>query len=274
MKNFFRKIGILITIFSVFFFYVGTPAAYAALGSKSTTLSGAQYWGLQSGSQSGINIAAGNDFSVSVWLNPSSSFTGGNQFGMGVWGTSTVPPASSGPNNSYLMTIQTTPLIILNDKDGDGCAVTGAVLTVGSWTNIVATYNHTTGHMNFYQNGTQLGVTQNCATGGPGGVSGQMNIGYMTSNAAYYSGSIWDARIYRSELSAGNISSYYSSPCTFSSSGLNLVGEWAFNGDGTDLSGNANTLTNNGGATFSTTPTVPAVCSSGSIFNFSLFQYF
>lgn len=272
MKKTLRNIMLLITMFSVAYFYVGIPLSYAALGSKSTLLSGAQYWGLQSGSQSGINLPSGSSVTVSVWLYPTVAFTSGNQFGMGPWGTSGVPPVNNGPNSNYLLLIQTTPLIILDFAPG-GCGVTATIPT-NQWSLITGTYNTATGNGNFYVNTTQQGTTQACGTGAVSGDTAQMNIGYEVTNSAYFTGNVWDARIYKAELSSAQITSYFNNPCTFSSAGLNLEGEWAFNGDGTDLSGNANTLTNNGSATFSATPAVPAVCSSGTIFNFSLFDIF
>lgn len=134
--------------------------------------------------------------------------------------------------------------------------------STATWYFVCETYN-TSGSANikFYVNGSQQGTTQTDAHTSINNPTQGFAIGDFSDGAAggFLDGKVDDVRVWSRELTLSDISAIYANPCT-ASNGASLQGEWLFDNDGTDASGNANTLTNNGSATF--TADTPYTCSA------------
>ncbi len=146
--------------------------------------------------------------------------------------------------NGSLLELRTTNGGTRNDSSVSWTPV------VGTWYHIALTWD-TSGSNNviFYINGVQQGSTQSdshTTIQNPGSLTrlGQNPASGTTS----FSGEIWLVRIWKGELrSAANLLAYM---CTLLGPTTNLSAEWTLDGVLTDDSGNANSLTNVGSATF------------------------
>jgi hypothetical protein len=111
------------------------------------------------------------------------------------------------------------------------------------------------GNVKFYVNGSQQGTTQTGAVTTMTNTANPLLIGnYLISGspngARNFDGLTDDIQIYNNVTVS--ISNLYGSPCNVTNSDSGLQARWRFDNNGNDNTSNANNLTNNNSATFST----------------------
>lgn len=135
----------------------------------------------------------------------------------------------------------------------------------GQWHHVAVTLSGTS--VQFYVDGSADGT--GFVSGAPKTWTGGRSIGANNTGQSLFVDALMDeVRIWNVVRTQQEISANYQTELVGNEAGL--VGYWKFNGNLTDSSGNGNTLTNNGGAVFSTNvpftgttppPPPPASCS-------------
>jgi hypothetical protein len=221
----------------------------------STVLNGTdQYWSITDASQTGLDFTG--DFTVSMWLN-ADVWPDANGENMGF----VEKLVGGGNQRSYLLassygvfTTNTPEWRIALSSNGSSLSqgsITRSITSTGVWYHIVFAYDASAGQIEVFVDG----VSEGTATGFPTSVfdgTAPVSIGAsVNALAAYTDGQIDDVRAWSRLLSDTEISDLESDPCNFDN-GASLQGQWLFDNDGTDETANANDLTNNSSATFST----------------------
>src|SRR3989344_4897183 len=156
----------------------------------------------------------------------------------------------SNSNNSYYFTLDSSKMTLVTANGGSGYSTfVSWSPSTGTWYHIAVTKTGTT--VNFYVNGSQQGTTQTIGSSGINDSNSTFVIGSDAGNGDFFDGRIDDVRVWTRALSSTDISNLYTSPGTFGN-GASFGGEWLFENNGNDSSGNSNNLTNNNSATFST----------------------
>lgn len=131
--------------------------------------------------------------------------------------------------------------------------------STGTWYHLAVVRSGTS--VLFYVNGSQQGSTQTqtTVTGALQNSTAIFAIGrYRAADGRYFDGDISLVRVWNVARSSGDISA---NMCTVYGTGTtNMQAEWSLNDVVTDASGNSNTLTNNGTATFTTA--LPSTCAA------------
>jgi len=221
------------------------------MSTHSTTLASAstQYWSITDASQSGLDITG--DISFSAWVKfttlPSS-------------GSNMVIASKYGYENNtrqygfYIRnTSGTYSMRMINSTDGisfsEGSVNFLSAPTTGVWY-----------HLGWSKSGTTVttyvgGASQGTATvaGSQANSTAAFAIGIFVGGSggtdSPLNGQVDSALIYSVAISAANMSTNFTTPCTPHTT--NLVSQWRFDNNGNDSTG-SNTLTNNNSATFST----------------------
>ena len=203
------------------------------------------------------NRVASGAFSVSLWFNPASTFTGANRqilFLMGDFSS----------DNDVRICLGGTPSDSCNSPTGqlclglytgggwaDACA-SQTTWPAGAWVHVVGTFS-TTGGQRLYVNAAQAGTHANTSRGST--VTNQASLGYNPIGGvdAFY-GSIDDVRVYTRALTAAEVTTLYGATAaqrTRVATNDGLVGYWSFEeGMGTragDMSGKGSHGTLQGG---------------------------
>lgn len=136
--------------------------------------------------------------------------------------------------------------------------------STGTWYHLAVVRSGTS--VLFYVNGSQQGATQTqtTVTGALQNSTAIFAIGrYRSADGRYFDGDISLVRVWDVARSASDISTNLCN--VYGTATTNMKAEWSLNDVLTDASGNSNTLTNNGTATFTTAlPTTCAVVTSTS----------
>ncbi len=185
---------------------------------------------VDTGGGASLNIA-GNQISISVWVNPNTIIGGSTNPVIDKWNVWGMRVQDSFP--SYIYTTGCASAGV--------CSVNFGTIPTNTWTYLVLTYNGNT--IISYKNGVAF---NSLITSGTVHTSGNdAKIGHDSSGGnQYFSGQLADVQIYNIALTANQIASMYTkgiggSPII----STNNVGWWPLNGDANDYSGNGNTGT-------------------------------
>lgn len=211
-----------------------------------TEYSSSQYWSIANASITGLNLTT--DFTLAAWIKPESIGVADGRNGL-------ISKGSRSANNTfrYDFSYDATNLILLV---GNGSSIVNLskawTYSAGVWTHIAVQYDLASGVATFYQNGSSLGTTGGGVTSLNNAETEPFFIGATNSGgaAAFNDGLIDDVQVYSNDTVS--VSDLYNNPCAVSDSASGLQGRWKFDNNGNDSTANANNLTNNNGATFST----------------------
>ncbi len=198
-------------------------------------------------SPSGLSITG--DLSITAWINIATAGPNTNQ------AFSIVTKYGTSGNRGYQFFVDNTSSVFTLTL---GLSVNGTTQVfvkssgldisslVGRWSHVGVSYVASTGIATFYINGNIAGSS----SGGPSSIfasTADLNIGSLVNagGSDYFDGYMAGIKIYNTALSQANI---INSMFNFNISGVQ--GNWSLNNVLTDNSGNTNTLTNNGAATF------------------------
>lgn len=253
------RLKILIALLAVVLVF--SPFRAWALAAASTHLVAAssQTWTIASGSQTGLTITG--DMTFSVWFKADSYDSSVNHVFIAKY--------DGGGHNGYEFFRNNTTDgfgILLASGASQSNKTKNQTFTNGVWYHAVISYVSSTRVATFYINGSSLGTATLTldATGAATGFYVGSNIGL----GDYVDGYMDDLRIWSRALSGAEVSSLYTTPCTFNN-GASLQGWWKFDNDATDSSGNSNTLTAVNSPTFSADTAF--TCAAATSFNFSQF---
>ena len=208
-----------------------------------------QYAAITDASQVGLDIAG--DITLMSWINPDAINTASNKWICAKW-------TLSGDERSYNLSISSDSKIhFAYSEDGtlgnSFIAESAAIpdYAIGKWYHVCAVFNSSDNEVQFYLNGEAFGDV--VAIGGTGVIysgTGEFQIASADGLTAINSweGYIDFVKVYDDQRTAAEIAAEY---LLIPAAGANLQAGYALNNDFTDLSGNANTLTNSG-MTFST----------------------
>lgn len=227
--------------------------------STAVALASSQYWDIADASQTGLDITS--DLTISVWFNLASNVPTSEEYTLvAKWDDS-----SQQAYNLRLRDQAGTDQVRFSVHDGttdDSYNQNYTHPSTGTWTHMVVTWDASASTAEFFVNGSSIGSQSGSRTSIRNSTA-SFKIGAATNGGAatrFFDGKLDDVRIWSRILSSTEIGNLYSDPCNFSN-GASLQGEWLFENNGNDESSNANNLTNNNSATFSTD--VPYVCAAG-----------
>ncbi len=124
--------------------------------------------------------------------------------------------------------------------------ISGTTIVLGTWYNVIGTYDSVTGNQYVYVNGAGTLANKGAGVLIRSFPSEPLNIGRNPQNLWFFDGEIANVQIYNTSLSANEVSALYNEGIGGAPVKLNnLVGWWPLNGDAKDYSGN----NNNGAAT-------------------------
>jgi hypothetical protein len=177
---------------------------------------------------------------------------------------------------SYEQTGGVTGFRWRNSSDGTSGQQTTATwtqtLTTGQWYHVAFAYA-TSGNVICYLDGVSLGTVGSQKTSIYDSSTvvtvGARNNG-TGAGASFLNGRVSLARIWSTTRSAAEISDNMCN--VYGTTTSNMAAEWSLNNVVTDASGNSNTLTNNGTATFTTD--TPSTCGSTPSVNSNFFAFF
>lgn len=194
-------------------------------------LSSSQYASIANASQTGLNITA--SYSIEAWFK-AESFSG----------TQGIVYRYSGGQGYILYTAGGGVRLGLQTNTND--TEVNYTFQTGVWYHVAGTYNSATSTHRLYVNGMEIGTEGSVSA--PSSVSVDLSVGSQGASH-YFDGLIKDVRVFSDVRTQAEI---ISDAHTQNVSDANLVGEWNFNNDYTDSSGNSNTLTSSGSPVFST----------------------
>lgn len=136
-----------------------------------------------------------------------------------------------------------------------GTATKAHTLSAGTWTHLAFVRTQSSGDWEIFVNGASIGTSDQTSgtifnSTSDVRVGGQPTLVGGGQTATYFDGMIDDVRIWSSARSSTEIAAYYLQSIN---TATNLVASWQLNNSLADASGNSNTLTNNGAASFTTT---------------------
>lgn len=127
----------------------------------------------------------------------------------------------------------------------------GAALTTAVWIHIAVALTIATDTLAFYKDGVALTTTYNRRNATARNDStAKLNVGALRDTIYFFDGLMDDVRVWNDVRTATEISDNYLSELVGNEAGL--VGYWKLNNGLLDETSNANNLTNNGAAVFST----------------------
>ncbi|HRH22459.1 MAG TPA: SpvB/TcaC N-terminal domain-containing protein [Candidatus Paceibacterota bacterium] len=214
-------------------------------------LSSSQFWSIADASQTGLDMSTVLTFSA--WIKPESFDNGTIQ---------TLVHKGDASQESYKLYMYNaggTHMMFFRPSSSGAYEETlawtlGSTIPTGAWTHVVFTWTGSGSVGELWINGVSQG-TQTGSVTSLYNSARKLAIGAMLetdSVSTYYvDGLMDDVRIWSRKLTSTEIGNFYSDPYNFSN-GSSLQGWWKLDSNGQDSSGNANHLTNNNGATFST----------------------
>lgn len=226
-----------------------------------------QFWSITNAAQTGLNFTTA--FTLAAWINVN-ALSATYPFIAKVDGGASALQYNFYTNGDKKLTLD------ISDNGGQGAGHFGRFVTTATQINSTATWIHIavtfstsagTPTVIFYVNGSSVASSETIGTTVGSLFSGTQafEVGYDNGySGTHFDGLMDDVRVYNAVLTSGQISSLFSTPCTFSDPG-SLQGKWLFENNGNDSSANANNLTNNNSATFSSN--VPYVCGGGVVSN-------
>ena len=233
-------------------FFIPSFALAATQNNYSASLdsSSAQYWSIDDDDQTGLDL--NSDFTISAWLKLADlppngidyDFVGKDRQAVGEVG--------------YLLRIDdVTRNFEIYYNNGPEQTTTHSVDTpsisdLDTWELITGSCSVSTSNCHLYVNGLEASTTQAGAATLINNNNQPFIIGSRSGApvGTYYNGKIDDVRMWSRALSDSEVAALHDSPCTFDN-GSNLEGWWQFENNGSDSSGNGNTLTAINSPTFS-----------------------
>lgn len=237
------------------FFLTYSGTAFAT-NTASLSLNGSQYAYILDSTQSGLKIKG--DITIEAWIDPATLPSSG--------GVKELICKRNSSGHSYAMRIYnnagTYELAFLwttNGSDFTSFSKNLNGLSISVWTHVATTLTAGTGTIDFYKNGTTIGSSTLGHTTSIYDSNAPVAIGANASSTVVdiFIGLIDEVRIWNLVRTAAEIAANYNKELAGNEVGL--VSWYRFNNDLTS-SAIANTLTNVGGATFSTS--VPFVGTS------------
>lgn len=151
------------------------------------------------GSNDYVEVASASDLTadhtMSAWVYPTTAFTD--------YGTIFDSQSSGGTqNDQYNLYIKSNGEFATY-LNGECTATPTGALSLNSWQHIVSTYNHSSGQVNMYLNGT---LVNSCTYTKSGSGTTILRIGARSSSTYPYDGRIDEARVYNKALSANQVS--------------------------------------------------------------------
>ena len=243
-----KKILIILSLFGSLLLVRGVLALDILTGNtNSTALDGInQSWEIADNQ----SVSLGASSTIAMWVNADTP--GSTVFDF------VAKYAAAGDQRAFRFTYQDEAgfrgFIWGTSSDGVGGAsvktgVWNYTLATTTWTHIAVT-NSTAGACVMYVNGSAITISQDQCNTTIFNNTPAFTIGKSIS-AGPYDGRIDDLRIWKRTLTATEISDLYTTPCNFTN-GDNFSGQWLFDDNGNDDSGQGNTLTNNNSSTFVT----------------------
>ena len=196
------------------------------------------------------SLSTTGNFTIAGWLNYE-SFTGTPL----IWGKTDLV---NGARSWYLLHYSATNNLQAVTSS-DGTAETSGANVAWSrsnatWYHFAGVYTASAGAMEFYIDGTSIGSSTGLNTSIHDNAS-LFRFGWTASGNAwdglYDETGLWSRALSATEI--GNLYNRNNTYCALISTDANLSAFWNFNNVLTDSSGNGNTLTETGGAVFSTT---------------------
>lgn len=227
-----------------------------------------QYWSITNASQTGLDLSG--DHTIEFWIKPET--LGGDQW--------LVSKGNFDVAQGYNIHLTNLGKIAGRYSD-DGSNSVGHKVDVvtdnqvafnGVWVHIAVVFDISADSAVIYVNGVSVDVTN---TGTMGATIYDNAINFVigrrerTTPQSYFDGLIDDVRVWNDIRTQSEINDNKDN-CSLSVSEAGLVSWWLFNDDGTDENANANNLTNNNSATFSTD--VPYSCAVAGNSNFLIFM--
>ncbi len=238
----------------------------SALADYSTDLdSGSnQYWSIADGSQTGLDVTS--SLTLALWVKTSQTSDGRGLVVKGHFDAATdvAYGIQIGANTNGKVRGITS-----NGSSFDITDESTNALNDGAWHHVAIVFNPSTS-LALYVDGSQDKQLTTSVESSIQNISENFVVGRDTSGRQY-DGLIDDVRIWSRQLSGTEISNLKNNPCSFSN-GSDLQGWWKFENNGTDDSGNGNTLTNNNSATF--TSDTPFTCTAAPTLFFTDFGIF
>ncbi len=222
-----------------------TRIAYA-LNTHSVDLERSSNQYLSAADSASLDVSG--DMTMEIWIKREST---------GTQGLITKSDSGSSGTRSYNLALESTgpdsiDVLISNGSTHQWGSVTQAVST-GVWHHIAAVYSASAGEVEFFFDGTSLGVQ----TGYPTSIVNTSNPVYIGVNGDgagvgidYFDGLVDEVRIWNVARTQTQINDDRAGELYGNETGL--AAYWKMNNGLVDSSSNGNTLTNNGSATFST----------------------
>ena len=240
-KNIFMSLLVLAT--TVIFTSLYSVAFAANTNSIELSSSSSQYLSILDGDQTGLDITG--DMTIEAWVNFSSTSNERHIISKYRYDNN---------QRAYDVYFYNNQLILILSSNG-----TDATSKIWSWTPSTSTWYHlaiaydaSAGLAELFVNG----ISQGTGTGLPTYInnsSAEFDVGAYNGNNSsdrgYFDGLIDDVRVWNIFRSGTEVSDDMSRELNGNESGL--VAYWKLNNGLTDLTGNSNTLTNNGSAAFS-----------------------
>lgn len=203
-----------------------------------------QYASISDGSQTGLDITG--DMTLEAWISPESLPSSG-----GIYTIASKSGASGqrgyiffvwNDSGTYYLTLQVSD----NGANNENLRVAYTPNTA-TWQPVAVTFDASASQAEFFANRSSIGTDTGTITSVFNNTS-PFRVGAIATNALYFDGLIKDVRVFNDIRTADEIRADMQVQTV---SDANLQGEWNFNNDYTDSSGNGNTLTPSGSPVFS-----------------------
>lgn len=211
-------------------------------------LSSSQYASITDASQTGLDVTG--DMTIEAWINLESLPSSGETYAIAA------KYLTTGNQRAYMFEVHnnggTVGLRLVISSDGTSTNIDlhdfAFSFTTGTWYHVAITFDASAATTEAFINVSSQGTNVDTETSIHNS-TGAFTIGAFANPGGYFDGLIKDVRVFSDIRTQAEIQS---DARTENVSDANLVGEWNFNNDYTDSSGNSNTLTASGSPVFST----------------------
>ena len=246
----FKSFFVFLVLASFVFANLLVPQAKASFGANLNQSQGQYFSAADSAS-----LSQTGNLTIEMWVKFNTLPSLGQNMGLaGVYGS------GGASTQAYLFYFQNTGSDELvfntsNGTDNDKESKANWTPVVGVWYHLAVTYNTSSG-VTFYVNSAALSNSQSFYASSIHDTATDFEIGAYSGGTSNLDANVDDVRLYSTDRSQGDIQQDYQKELTGTES--NLVAYWKLDGDLNDSTGNGNTLTNHGSASYTTeTPPIP-----------------